>query len=73
MTMGRSKEEEAKWERFLALPIPSHGKTLGEIAKAAGCSKERIRQIEEQALRKLFKKLQHLREELLDSGEKSNI
>ena len=54
---GMSRKNREKWERFLALPVPKGGATYQKIADAAGCSKERVRQIEAQALKKLEKLL----------------
>jgi DNA-directed RNA polymerase sigma subunit (sigma70/sigma32) len=41
------------YEAFLMMPVPPEGATHSEIAIAMGCSRERVRQIEVAALRKL--------------------
>ena len=61
------------WKRFLALPVPPNGASYARIAKAAGVTKQRVQQIEQQALRKLLRQLKHLREDYLNPGEKSSL
>ena len=49
------------YESFLMMPIPENGATHAEIAIAMGCSRERVRQIEQIALRKLRHNAQAMR------------
>lgn len=53
MSKWDKKESQERIAIFLSLPIPPDGASHQEIAEVLGVSKQRVSQIEQQALKKL--------------------
>lgn len=72
--LGKCPPKQARIDIGLAIlgtkPLPRSGRSRTEIAAYCGCSRERIRQIEERALRRLRNRCIFLKDERLrQAGE----
>lgn len=62
--LKKSRAMDENLRAMMAFAKPGWTYTLDDIAEVVGCSKERIRQIQESALRKLRRRTDYLQKEL---------
>ena len=62
--LKKSRAMDENLKVMLAFASPGWTYTLDDIAEVIGCSKERVRQIQDSALRKLRKRTNFLKKEL---------
>ena len=62
--LKKSREMDENLRAMMAFALPGYTYTLDDIAECIGCSKERVRQIQDTALRKLRRRTDYLKKEL---------
>tara|TARA_R110000824_G_scaffold265887_1_gene454825 strand:+ start:1127 stop:1477 length:351 start_codon:yes stop_codon:yes gene_type:complete len=62
--LKKSRAMDENLRVMMAFASPGWTYTLDDIAECIGCSKERVRQIQDSALRKLRKRTDYLKKEL---------
>ena len=62
--LKKSREMDENLRAMMAFALPGYTYTLDDIAECIGCSKERVRQIQDTALRKLRRRTDYLKREL---------
>jgi len=62
--LNKSRRMDENLRAMVAFASPNYTYTLDDIAEVIGCSKERVRQIQDSALRKLRRRTDYLKKEL---------
>lgn len=62
--LNKSRRMDENLRAMAAFASPGYTYTLDDIAEVIGCSKERVRQIQDSALRKLRRRTDYLKKEI---------
>jgi DNA-directed RNA polymerase sigma subunit (sigma70/sigma32) len=62
--LNKSRRMDENLRAMVAFASPGYTYTLDDIAEVIGCSKERVRQIQDSALRKLRRRTDYLKKEI---------